>query len=87
MLDVGATYVFNHMKFILSYHKGTGTGKDGRIVRARVEIMSCEAPPCKKSSKGQVLKAGSDMSVPYYYSVEFTVRVVDGCMCMIHWFA
>ncbi|KAL5476329.1 hypothetical protein EMCRGX_G026258 [Ephydatia muelleri] len=68
----GATYIFNHVKFILSYHKGTGSGKDGRIVRAKVEVLSCESPPCKKSSKGLVLKTDSDLSVSYYYSVEFT---------------
>ena len=86
--EKGATYIFNHVKFILSYHKGTGSGKDGRIVRAKVEVMSCESPPCKKSSKGLTLKTNGDLSVSYYYSIEFTVsanlfcRRIWMCVCM-----
>lgn len=45
--EKGATYIFNHVQLILSYHKGTGNNPtDGRIVRAQIKLDSCKDAKC-----------------------------------------
>ena len=79
MKEKGATYIFNNVHLILSYHKGTPPEfTDGRIVRAQVKLSSCSSTACtdpmvidsdsaRKSLKGKDGK----LVVPYMYTVEF----------------
>ncbi|XP_065888892.1 transmembrane 9 superfamily member 2-like [Dysidea avara] len=67
-----ATYVFNHVKIMIAYHKGE-QGEADRLLRAQVQVASCEKYPCSKSSKGMKIPTKKDdpMEIIYSYSVEF----------------
>ena len=72
--DSGATYIFNHVHLILSYQDGTPSRgyTDGRIVRAQVQLASCEAHPCTKPLKiPDSIAKGKTFLLSYSYSVEF----------------
>ena len=75
--EKGATYIFNHVHLILSYHKGTPKSgyTDGRIVRARIQLASCDSFPCSDKAKPMKIPAKLDkkLQIPYTYTVEFTV--------------
>lgn len=79
--EKGATYVFNHVHLILSYHKGSAQNKftDGRIVRAQIQLASCQDFPCSPSSKPLSLPKPDKMDpkkpyeINYSYTVEFLV--------------
>ena len=79
----GATYVFNHVHLILSYHKGSAQNRytDGRIVRAQIQLASCQDFPC--TPKSQPLSLPDTKKMPdkgfdltYSYTVEFIVSTV-----------
>jgi len=77
--EKGSTYIFNHLTLILGYHKGTAASgnMDGRIVRAHVQLASCDTvPACSKPMK---IPPGSSaipdkFEIPYTYTVLFEVR-------------
>ena len=75
----GATYVFNHVHLIISYHKGSEQNKyqDGRIVRAQIQLASCKETPCSPQSKPLSLpkkdELGDKFDITYSYTVEFIV--------------
>ena len=76
----GATYIFNHVHFIFSYHNGTDkVHTDGRIVRAQIKLQSCKDIKCSQPMVidsviiRKNLKEGKNgaLEVPYRYTVEF----------------
>lgn len=72
--EPGATYIFNHVHIILYYQKGSKTGgsTDGRIVRAHVQLASCDAAKCAKPLKiPNKIAKGEKFMIPYSYSVDF----------------
>jgi transmembrane 9 superfamily protein 2/4 len=77
--DKGTTYLFNNVKLVLSYHKGSAPSfTDGRIVRAEVEVDSCQDSGCSmpmiidSPALRKRLEAGTKvLQVPYMYTVEF----------------
>lgn len=76
------TYLFNHVHLILSYHGGTSKNglTDGRLLRARVQLASCDSFPCSEKSKPMVipktLTKGQTLKIPYTYTVAFEVNMV-----------
>ncbi|XP_064393741.1 transmembrane 9 superfamily member 2-like [Halichondria panicea] len=70
----GATYLFNRVSLQIFYHKGTNE-LDGRILRAMIQLKSCEKSDCAKPlSLPKDMKAYTDQkpfSVTYTYTVEF----------------
>ena len=80
--EAGATYIFNYVHLILSYQEGTQSGgyTDGRIVRAQVQLASCEDSKCTKPLKiPDKIAAKEKFLLPYSYSVEFVVRGWGHC--------
>ena len=77
LIDPGSTYIFNHVHLILAYHKGTpgNAFTDGRIVRAQVQLASCETYPCPANPKGMKIpdKIPDNFKIVYSYSVQFVV--------------
>jgi hypothetical protein len=81
MREPGAMYVFNHFHFLISYHKGSEQNKftDGRIVRAQVQLASCNKFPCTAKSEPLKLPKPSEIdererfNLTYSYTVEFIV--------------
>ena len=73
--EPGATYIFNHHKLVISYHYGTKGSKftDGRIVRAQVQLRSCESFPCGNKPMKLPEKVNKSFKITYSYSVEFEV--------------
>ncbi|MCG8622311.1 MAG: transmembrane 9 family protein, partial [Proteobacteria bacterium] len=79
--EKGATYVFNHVHLLISYHKGSEQNKftDGRIVRAQVQLASCKKFPCTAKSEPLKLPKPSEIdekegfNLTYSYTVEFIV--------------
>ena len=77
--DKGTTYLFNNVKLVLSYHKGSAPlFTDGRIVRAEVKVDSCQDSGCSmpmiidSPALRKRLEAGTKvLQVPYMYTVEF----------------
>ena len=77
--DKGTTYLFNNVKLVLSYHKGSAPSfPDGCIVRAEVKVASCKDSSCSmpmiidSPALRKRLKAGTKiLQVPYMYTVEF----------------
>lgn len=83
--EKGATYIFNHVQLILSYHRGTGKSPtDGRIVRAQIKLDSCKDVKCTEGmaidspTVRQAFKTGNKndknkivLNVNYTYTVEF----------------
>ena len=74
--ETDTTYIFNHVHLILSYHEGTAGNDytDGRLLRARVQLASCDSFPCSENSKPMVIpKPGLEegINIPYTYTVEF----------------
>jgi transmembrane 9 superfamily protein 2/4 len=76
--EKGTTYLFNNVKLILSYHKGTAPlFTDGRIVRAEVKLKSCSNTKCSapmvidSPAVRAILKNNGKLVVPYMYTVEF----------------
>ena len=77
----GTTYLFNHINLIISYHKGTGdTPTDGRIVRAQIQLASCNDLKCGPHSKPMIidskdirqsLRKDKKLTVPYTFTVKF----------------
>ncbi len=83
MNEKGATYLFNRVNLQIFYHKGTNEGTkklDGRILRAMIQLKSCEKSDCAKPlSLPKDMKAYTDQkpfSVTYTYTVEFIVSHV-----------
>jgi hypothetical protein len=80
--EKGATYIFNHVHLTLSYHKGDPKNAytDGRILRARVQLASCDTYPCNEKSKPMKIpkpgKRGKELRIPYTYAVEFQVGIL-----------
>ena len=64
---------------MISYHYGTKGSKftDGRIVRAQVQLRSCESFPCGDSAKDKPMKlpqkSDKTFKITYSYSVVFEV--------------
>ena len=88
--EKGATYVFNHIHLLISYHKGSEQNKftDGRIVRAQVQLASCKKFPCTAKSEPLKLPKPKDINkqfdLTYSYTVEFIVSWPDICLlCFI----
>ncbi len=79
MNEKGATYLFNRVNLQIFYHKGTNE-LDGRILRAMIQLKSCEKYDCAKPlSLPKDMKAYTDQkpfSVTYTYTVEFIVSPV-----------
>ena len=79
MTEKGATYLFNNVHLILSFHKGTEPRyTDGRIVRAQVKLESCSTIECtqpmtiaSKSVKEKIKGKDGKLTIPYMYTVEF----------------
>ena len=77
--DKGTTYLFNNIKLILFYHKATGPLlTDGRIVRAEVELDSCQDSNCSvpmvidsPALRMRLKRRNEVLHVPYTYSVIF----------------
>ena len=75
--EKGATYIFNHVHIIISYHEGTEKADhtDGRVVRARVMLNSCDDLYCTKPMKVPDPEKFETLEIPYFYSVEFKVSL------------
>lgn len=79
MKEGGATYLFNSVHLILSFHKGTAPEyADGRIVRAQIRLASCSDKTCDNpmvvdsDEVRKKLKAkDGKLEIPYLYTVEF----------------
>ena len=79
--EKGATYVFNHVHLLISYHKGSEQNKftDGRIVRAQIQLASCKKFPCTakfeplKLPKPSEIDEKEGFNLTYSYTVEFIV--------------
>ena len=84
--EKGTTYLFNHVHLIISYHEGTEKNEftDGRVVRAQVQLASCESIPCNEKSKPMKIprpkNLGKSLKIPYSYTVEFVVRLTVSCI-------
>ena len=67
------------MHLVIYYHEGTPKSDftDGRIVRAHVQLASCDRFPCSDSSKPMKIPKPKDMgkklTIPYTYTVKFEV--------------
>jgi len=76
--EKGATYIFNHVHLVISYHKGTDKSgyTDGRMVRAQIQLASC-TPPCTDQSKPMKIpdKLKGKLDIKYTYSVTFVVSI------------
>ena len=89
--EKGATYVFNHVHLLISYHKGSEQNKftDGRIVRAQVQLASCKKFPCTAKSEPLKLPKPKDINkqfdLTYSYTVEFIVSWPDICLLCFIW--
>ena len=81
--EKGATYVFNHVHLLISYHKATQQKRftDGRIVHAQVQLASCKKFPCTaksgplKLSKPEDIDKDKPFELTYSYTVEFIVSL------------
>lgn len=73
----GATYIFNHIQFLIWYH--SGTNNDGHIVKASVAVASCDKLPCKPTGSPAKIPKKGKFKIDYSYSVVFMV-----CYCFIN---
>ena len=79
LIGKGTTYLFNNVRLVLSYHRGTEPLlTDGRIVRAAVTLDSCQDHKCylpmiiDSPALRRRLKGRNEMlQIPYMYRVEF----------------
>lgn len=74
-------YIFNHVQFLIWYHKGTAN--DGRIIKTSVALASCSEKSCENPMIVAVSDKGK-LEIEYSYTVLFMVNIAYTCMSHVY---